>query len=42
MRRTLTTGFSICAMLALSLSTLTHAAAGGRRLVRRRGDERQP
>ena len=28
MRRTLTTGFSICAMLALSLSTLTHAAAG--------------
>jgi ankyrin repeat protein len=28
MRRTLTTGFSICAMLALSLSTLTHAAPG--------------
>ena len=29
MRRTLTTGLSICAMVALSLSTLTHAAAGG-------------
>jgi ankyrin repeat protein len=29
MRRTLTTGLSICAMVALSLSTLTHAAAAG-------------
>src|SRR3954463_1111269 len=29
MRRTLTTGFSICAMVALSLSTLTHAAPAG-------------
>jgi ankyrin repeat protein len=29
MRRTLTTGLSICAMVALSLSTLTHAAPAG-------------
>jgi ankyrin repeat protein len=29
MRRTLTTGVSICAMVALSLSTLTHAAPAG-------------
>jgi ankyrin repeat protein len=29
MRRTLTTGFSLCAMIALSLSTLTHAAPVG-------------
>ena len=29
MRRMLTTGFSICAMVALSLSTLTHAAPVG-------------
>ena len=29
MRRTLTTGLSICAMVALSLTTLTHAAPAG-------------
>ena len=29
MRRTLTTGLSICAMVALSLSTPTHAAPAG-------------
>src|SRR3954468_12743135 len=29
MRRTLTTGLSICAMVALSLATLTHAAPAG-------------
>src|SRR3954447_8584560 len=29
MRRTLTTGLSICAMIALSLTTLTHAAPAG-------------
>src|SRR4051812_34584217 len=29
MRRALTTGLSICAMVALSLSTLTHAAPAG-------------
>ena len=29
MRRTLTTGLSICAMIALGLSALTHAAATG-------------
>src|SRR3954454_11950729 len=29
MRRTLTTGLSMCAMIALSLTTLTHAAPAG-------------
>ena len=29
MKRTLTTGLSLCAMIALSLSTLTHAAPAG-------------